>query len=402
MRAIDKGDWPINEKTQKQVKFHSDKVKPSDDTNYRKANRYLTERLGKYCSFCEMQLETGLHVEHKLPKDSKSAYPELRGDWNNFVLACTHCNSSKNTMKTKWQLKEGEKPPDPHIVLDAYYWPDQDNTTCLFEYERGGLISINQYLTDDQLEKAEKTFKLTDIGKQTVNKNNENPRLEARFKAYTGAKRSLEKLQQSIQRSKEYKNDKLIEETYEDIAIQALDKGFFSVWMTVFQDYPDMQERLIKAFPGTSFVYIRCEENPESFKNLVAKFDSELADRLVKVWGGKAWMVVSREDEKKLKIFQDFQQIVNNSEICHLITIVDKIAWFSISYKDEKILNIIEDIKQLISAINPDLISRLVKVENKKAFMSISWENMKFMFYQKDKLVHFNKIKNLTNGIFSI
>jgi hypothetical protein len=35
------------------------------------------------------------------------------------------------------------------------------------------------------------------------------------------------------------------------IVIHAVDKGFFSVWMTVFKDDPDMLNRFIAAFPGT-------------------------------------------------------------------------------------------------------------------------------------------------------
>ena len=36
------------------------------------------------------------------------------------------------------------------------------------------------------------------------------------------------------------------------IVMNAKTQGFWSIWMTVFQDDPDMLNRLIKAFPGTS------------------------------------------------------------------------------------------------------------------------------------------------------
>ncbi len=35
------------------------------------------------------------------------------------------------------------------------------------------------------------------------------------------------------------------------IIMNAKSQGFWSVWMTVFRDDPDMLNRLIKAFPGT-------------------------------------------------------------------------------------------------------------------------------------------------------
>jgi hypothetical protein len=36
------------------------------------------------------------------------------------------------------------------------------------------------------------------------------------------------------------------------IVLNAQGRGFFSVWMTVFKNDPDMLNRLINAFPGTS------------------------------------------------------------------------------------------------------------------------------------------------------
>ena len=38
----------------------------------------------------------------------------------------------------------------------------------------------------------------------------------------------------------------------ETIVDLALSEGFFSVWMTVFEDRPDMRRRFINAFPGTA------------------------------------------------------------------------------------------------------------------------------------------------------
>ena len=58
----------------------------------RDAAPQLQERLGDYCSYCERQIETHLAVEHIKPK---SHDPGLRRAWNNFLLACTNCNSSK-------------------------------------------------------------------------------------------------------------------------------------------------------------------------------------------------------------------------------------------------------------------------------------------------------------------
>ena len=51
-------------------------------------------------------------------------------------------------------------------------------------------------------------------------------------------------------------NSSLIAEVLEDLAPS---KGFFSVWMTVFRDHPDMLKMFIQAFPGTDKGSFDCE-----------------------------------------------------------------------------------------------------------------------------------------------
>lgn len=38
----------------------------------------------------------------------------------------------------------------------------------------------------------------------------------------------------------------------EQVLIAAKGFGFFSIWMTIFSEYPDIQRQLIDLFPGTS------------------------------------------------------------------------------------------------------------------------------------------------------
>jgi uncharacterized protein (TIGR02646 family) len=412
MRAIDKGDWPINEKTQKQVKFHSDKVKPNDDTTYRKAKPYLVETVGIrikketdnseeaetsnfeeletsisnyyycYCSYCERRIDyKDIHIEHKLPKDEESAYPEKRGDWDNFLLACNSCDSTKrHAMEKEWQLEKGKNPPNIDEVLDAYYWPDQDNTICLFEYERGGLISINKYLTNYQQEKVEKTLNLTGITRLKNYKDEDNFLLDARREEWRKAQRQLKKFE------RHHKSQMIedIEEDYKDIIDIVKGTGFWSVWMTVFQDYPKMQKKLIEAFPGTCFFYVRCDENPE-FKNLVAKFDPELADRLVKVWNGKAWMVVSREDERKLSQIKQFYE--NNQNLDNLN--FDEFPFIMVYWRE------------LVARISPDLASRLhlFQLSDEQFWISQSEDDEKLLQIIVDFIDDPNfDIRNLTQA----
>ena len=73
-------------------------------TEYMQARRALIERLGECCSYCEMQLDASLAVEHvqpKKPPGAAAALPERELAWGNFLLGCTNCNSIKS-FKTKY------------------------------------------------------------------------------------------------------------------------------------------------------------------------------------------------------------------------------------------------------------------------------------------------------------
>jgi len=65
MRPVERGDHPVIEG--KAVVFKK----------YGDARRHLVERLGRYCSYCEMRCNQPAHIEHVLPK---SLNPPLRGE----------------------------------------------------------------------------------------------------------------------------------------------------------------------------------------------------------------------------------------------------------------------------------------------------------------------------------
>lgn len=86
---------------------------------YPRARASLIDRLGAYCSYCEMPVRASLAVEHVLPK---AEYPEFSIDWENFLLACPICNSRK-----------GDQPREAG-ARGRYAWPDTDPTANGFSY----------------------------------------------------------------------------------------------------------------------------------------------------------------------------------------------------------------------------------------------------------------------------
>ncbi len=197
---------------------------PSDSyRHYREAKPDLEDRLGRYCSYCERPILASLHVEHKKPK---SKFSELKLEWDNFLLACANCNSSK-----------GDEDVDDKDIL----WPDRDNTLLALEYSRGGFVRANENLSAPLQKRARKLLELTDLDRPP--KKRTDRRWEDRNDAWKFAKKFLRHYQSSAE---------VYPEFFDFMIDTAVAKGFFSVWLTVFEQHPKVKRELIKNFPGTA------------------------------------------------------------------------------------------------------------------------------------------------------
>ena len=213
MRPIERGSTPTDKTT----------GKPKNFSKYEDARGELIARLGEYCSYCEMHLDTSLAVEHILPKSKNQG---LTLNWSNFLLSCTNCNSTKGN-KT--------------INLSDYYWPDRHNTFCAFEYRKGGIVRVNGNLSNSQQQLATNTMKLTGFNKTPGNK----PAVSDR--RWLNRREAWDNAELALKRLKKCNTDFMREQIVET----AKAKGFWSVWMTVFKNDPDMLSLFIEAFPGT-------------------------------------------------------------------------------------------------------------------------------------------------------
>lgn len=216
MRPVRRGDAP----------------QPHDYADYKDAKPDLVARLGPYCSFCERPVVTLLAVEHIQPK-GLPAYAHLIGCWNNFLLACTNCNSTKR-----------DKDVDPENVL----LPDRDNTFAAFQYLPDGTIEPSAHAAANGLQAmADEILKLTGLDKAALRTPDENgkqvalDRMSQRMEAWLAAEDAKNDLQ-SNPGNLELKNY---------VVKLAVKTGFFSVWMTVFAGNAEMLSRLIDGFSGT-------------------------------------------------------------------------------------------------------------------------------------------------------
>jgi uncharacterized protein (TIGR02646 family) len=211
--------------------FRGDSPQAADYDNHRDAFGELTGRIGMFCSYCERRIATQLAVEHIQPK-GLPAYEHLYGRWENYLLGCVNCNSTKK---------------DKNVVLANVLLPDRDNTAAAYEYTMDGEITIPARLTAIQRTMAEGTLALTGLDKGATRVIDSNGRLVAidrvnqRKEIWLIAQESKTDLQAN--QSDGFRRQ---------IARTATGHGFFSIWMAVFSDDVAVRKFLIAEFLGTA------------------------------------------------------------------------------------------------------------------------------------------------------
>lgn len=230
MRPIVRGECPKDE-TGSDIEFKQ----------YQEARGELINRIGECCSYCEMHLDSSLAIEHvrpKKPEGATSNITERELDWSNFLLSCSNCNSTKS---------------NEDVVVDDYFWPDRDNTFRVLQYSEGGLIAPADSLNTDEKTKAEATIQLTGLDKHPLN----DP--EARDRRWKNRRETWD----IAVESKKNLTDCDTPQMRRQIVLTA--QAYWSIWMTVFQDDPDMLRRFIEAFPGTCKT---CFDEQDNYKSI--------------------------------------------------------------------------------------------------------------------------------------
>ncbi len=226
MRPVERGAWPLDPITNQPKQF----------STYSASRKDLINRMGQYCSYCESRLNASLAVEHVQPK---SVVPGLELDWENFLLACTNCNSTK-----------GATPID---LLD-YFWPDLHNTFIPFQYHSDGRVELNQALSSTEKRKAQGTLKLVGLQKYPDTDSASDRRWINRTEAFQKALRAKQQLADATALDARIPTMTLLI----DLATAT---GFFSVWFSVFSDQLDVLGKLLAAFPGTDHASFDSRQN---------------------------------------------------------------------------------------------------------------------------------------------
>lgn len=220
MRPVNRGSRPVEGES------------PVVFADYSHARPYLITRLGTYCSFCEMRLPNPA-VEHIRHKDNNPAHER---EWDNFLLACSSCNSTKGIKI------------DTAADVDRHLWPHQHRSGDAFIYSRGGVVRLAGCADPGLTARALATeamvglTRLPDAGL-------------TREQILKGSDRRYEERRQAWDLAVDARRDLQANDTPElrrQISVSAQMSGFWSVWMTVFADDTAMQSALCEAFAGTA------------------------------------------------------------------------------------------------------------------------------------------------------
>jgi uncharacterized protein (TIGR02646 family) len=200
MRPVERGPWPVRN-------GHLHRF-----SRYQQARPFLIQRIGRYCSYCECRIEHMPAVEHVSPKISD---PARERDWTNFLIACVNCNSKKIDK--------------PTAGLD-FFFPDSHNTFFAFTYKADGKVYLHPQLTDalDEV-KARNTIDLVGLD---VNSTDADTRQINRKDFWREAMKALARMSARPE-----------DRDLRDQLKVGVERGHFSVWMTVFSENPTQAMR---------------------------------------------------------------------------------------------------------------------------------------------------------------
>lgn len=206
---------------------------PRAYTAYGQARHDLAERIGYYCSYCEMKVFNSIEVEHILPQNQGGAVL----DWDNFLLSCKFCNTIKS---------------DHNSNTTDYFWPDKDNTDLAFVYSEADVIKPAALPTQQLIDKATATINLMGLDrfKGGVNQPTfSDTRWRSREEVWTFAK-------------KEFLNWKEapIIQMARSIANASLLAGHYSIWMKIFETEQLVLDEIDQIY-RTKNLFKVCEAN---------------------------------------------------------------------------------------------------------------------------------------------
>lgn len=198
---------------------------PNRYARWEDARDDLMDRIGAFCSFCEMPLPHMGAVEHVIPRSRGGA----RLAWSNFLIACVHCNAAK---KNRNATRRG------------YVWPDRHDTHLFFQYPIF-FVQASPGVATATKRRIESTIDLAGLDRSPGHPDfsGRDRRWRLRFQATVKAEDALVR----------YRRRRHSRDAIADLVEMAESTGFFSIWFQTFQGYPEVLNELKARFAGTGF-----------------------------------------------------------------------------------------------------------------------------------------------------
>lgn len=193
-------------------------------SKYGDARHDLAERIGYYCSYCEMGTNNMIEVEHVHPVANGGN--EL--DWDNFLLSCKYCNTVKS---------------NDNQDRTGYFWPDVDNTDLVYDYTLSNqVVTPKPSLLANHITQAQALIDLVGLNRYPGS-GNEPTEADTRWRLRDEAKITA---MSSYNRWFKMRNDltnPFVIDMAEQIAETSL-IGFFSIWCKIFENEPFVLEKI--------------------------------------------------------------------------------------------------------------------------------------------------------------
>ncbi len=211
-------------------------------TKYSDAKPYLKKAIGEYCCYCEFPISHVPEADHVVSKSKDGSMT----DWDNLLFSCKYCNTRK-----------GDKVCNSNV--DEYMWPDKYNTGLAFLYENGcpkvNIDELNQLdPSGNAARMAKSIYDLVDLGEIP---NNDSLANQEKCKRFWKREEIRVCANDCLKQLEFFKNagTPIPTETKRLIIDMAVISGFFSIWVTVLKDYPQILMEIINAYPGTEMSY---------------------------------------------------------------------------------------------------------------------------------------------------
>lgn len=204
---------------------------------YGDAKDDLINRIGQFCSYCERSVpKSNLAIEHVIPK---KPYPDYELEWENFLLACTNCNSIK-----------GDRGITPDNLSD-YLLPHIDNTFKYLEYDNNGVVKPKNGIPETFSQKASNIIELVGLNRVPGHSNfsNKDDRWYKRKEVWESAN-DFKKVFSNPNSNK----DEIIK-LIKSYVSHSTCPGVWSIFMSIFSDIYEVRSFLINNFKVSSIAF---------------------------------------------------------------------------------------------------------------------------------------------------